>query len=178
MVAPQMSREEVTEEIAEAEVALADLTQHTPDTLSAMRQQLLTLREEARRLELPNEKVLEMLGRVEDALGVSDRSEAAPETPADSLSLPERLRALADHMEAGCKGAIAVMPTEELTTTMKMVEDFRSAADQLDAFDKLLADCIGAEPVRELAEGLQEKRRAADAAPPGPSLDWIREAGS
>lgn len=107
-------------------------------------------------------------------------SEKAPTdgegSPAEKMTLIERLRALAGGIEEGAKRSVAVMPAQELTSTVKTAQDLNRAADQLEAFEELLGNCIGAEPVREEAEGLLESFRATDAMPPGPSLEWVRAA--
>lgn len=68
MSAPDMTREEVVEEIAESEVALADLSAYSRDALRAILHQLRVLREEARRFDLSLDSLVEMLTRVERAL--------------------------------------------------------------------------------------------------------------
>ncbi len=83
-------------------------------------------------------------------------------------------------MEQGCKDSIAFMPAEELTTTMKMVEDFRSAAEALEAMEKVLEDIAHTEPtdgIGGLAQEALDTYAKTQPVPTGPSLDWIREAG-
>lgn len=101
------------------------------------------------------------------------------DTPADSMTLPERLRALGDHMEEGCKQNLTAMPVEELNTTLKMVQDFRAAADSLEMMESLLEDIAENEPtngVGGLARDALDTFAKTASAPVGTTMEWLAEA--
>lgn len=109
-----------------------------------------------------------------------------------------RLRFLADVMEGPCKEHVATMPNDEIDSTLKMCQDFRESADQLEAQGELLAlvlDEMAAATNRDLAadgavgdeEGvvwakiekaageLRLRVIGSDAMPAGMTFAWIKD---
>lgn len=117
----------------------------------------------------------------------------------DDPNLIERLRFLADTMEKDCRESVAVAPSEEIDSTLKMCADFREAADQLEdggalldlilkemaaatnrdlAADGAVGDEEGAvwRKIESAAGSLQERTTASDPMPTGITMEWLKEA--
>lgn len=102
----------------------------------------------------------------------------APENP----PLLERLRFIGYTMERQMQEGIAVIPSDEVDSTLKMVADFREAADQLEAAEELLSLILEETEVPintdvgRAAGELRGRIAASNPMPIGMTMEFVRDA--
>lgn len=97
-----------------------------------------------------------------------------PSAADPEIKLIERLRFLAETMEGDCRRSVSTAPSEEIDSTLKMVADFREAADQLEESGVLIDFILESGDAPVMAEKLLERIRASDPMPTGITMEWLQ----